>query len=460
MPPRSKNSAGPMAARSNLKTDGLPSWPEFRASLSDSEWLRALSEAGQEASQEELEAAQYLWRELWARSTQLAPPGEWRIWLLLAGRGFGKSRSGAEYIREGIERDGCKRVALVGRTAPDVRDVMVEGESGLLAVCPPWMGALYQPSRRRVVFRGEGVRGAVAHLYSADEPALLRGPQHDRAWADELATWQYVEAWDNLLLGLRLGADPRCCVTTTPKRVKLVKDLLKDESCRKTTGSTYDNIANLAPAFIQQIIKRYEGTSLGRQELHAEFLSDVEGALWTQALIEENRVKALPCDLVRVVVGIDPSTTSNEDTSAEAGIIVGGLGEDGHGYVLEDLSAVLSPLQWSKRGVQAYHGWKADRLVAEVNNGGDMVEFTVRVADPMVSFKKLTASRGKHTRAEPIAALAERHMIHHVGCFGTLEDQMTSWVPGESSPDRMDAMVWVMTELMLDPTGAPNIREL
>ncbi len=448
-----------MGDRFSSMMRGADSLGALKQSLSGNEWLSVLSEAGREATETELQIAPYLWREVWARSSQLPPAGEWRIWLLLAGRGFGKTRSGAEFIREGIER-GCRRAALVGRTAPDVRDVMVEGESGLLAVCPPWMGALYRPSKRRVIFRGDGVRGAVCTLYSADEPALLRGPQHDIAWADELATWQYREAWDNLLLGLRLGEDPRCCATTTPKRVPIIKELLSDSTCWKTGGSTYDNLANLAPAFIQQIIARYEGTSLGRQELHAEFLQDVEGALWTQQRIEQTRVSRVPCELVRVVVGIDPSASSNVERSNEAGILVGGLGVDGHGYVLEDVSGIYTPHQWATKAVTAYHAWKADRLVAETNNGGDMVEYTVRVADAQVAYKKLTASRGKHTRAEPVAALYERGLIHHVGCFGTLEDQMSSWVPGEDSPDRMDALVWVMTELMLDPMGVPNIRSL
>lgn len=421
------------------------------------EWHQRLVQASQKASPQELAVSRYLWRDLWARPSQLPPVGTWRAWLLLAGRGFGKTRSGAEYIRAGVE-EGCRRLALVGRTSADVRDTMVEGESGLLAVCPPWMGAQYQPSRRRVIFRGLG--HVTAFLYSADEPDLLRGPQHDRAWADEISSWQYKEAFDNLDFGLRLGADPRMVATTTPRRTPLMKDLLTQQDCRITGGSTYENVAHLPASFIRRIVTRYEGTSLGRQELHAQVLDDVEGALWTQAVLDRCRVPRLPCDLARVVVAIDPSATSDAETSNEAGIIVGGLGTDGHGYILQDVSGVMSPLEWAKKGVTAYHGWKADRLVAETNNGGDMVEATVRVADPNVAYKKVIASRGKHTRAEPVAALFERGMVHMVGCFAQLEDQLTTWLPGDESPDRLDAMVWVITELMLDKTGAPKIREL
>lgn len=355
---------------------------------------------------------------------------------------------------------GYKRIALVGRTAADVRDVMVKGESGLLACCPPWWKAKPMLSNRHIRFDADPYRDVTVSLYSAEEPDLLRGPQHDLAWADEVAAWQYDEAWDNLLLGLRLPPDPRVVATTTPKRRPLIRKLLDDPAVVKTFGSTYDNAANLAPTFLSHIVNRYEGTSLGRQELYAEFLSDVEGALWSHAMIEQHRVEAMPCEAVRIVVAIDPSTTSNAGTSAEAGIVVAALGQDDQVYILKDCSLVATPLQWATVAVKAYDEFDADRLIAETNNGGDMVELTVRMVNPKVSFKKVTATRGKATRAEPIAALYEQGRVHHVGCFPQLEDQMTTWTPGDTSPDRMDALVWAVTELAVQRDPTPNVRWL
>lgn len=387
-------------------------------------------------------AIYYDWR-TWARPNQLPPEGDWRIWLLLAGRGFGKTRTGAEWVRAEVESGRRGRIALVAPTAADGRDVMVEGESGILAISPPWFRPLYEPSKRRLTWPN----GAIATVYSADEPDRLRGPQHDGAWADELAAWQYPEAWDMLMFGLRLGQDPRAVVTTTPKPVRLIKELLADKTVAVTRGSTYENAANLAPAFLRQIVAKYEGSRLGRQELYAEILEDVEGALWQRQRIDELRVARAP-ELLRVVVAVDPSA-SDDDTSDEAGIIVAGVSRDGHGYVLADLSGRLSPDGWARRAVHAYKEWLADRIVAEVNNGGDMVEHTIRTVDPGVPIKKLHASRGKFTRAEPVAALYEQGKVHHVGYFPALEDQMCTWTPGQPSPDRMDAMVWALTELMI-----------
>ena len=388
----------------------------------------------------------YHWR-AWARPEQIAPPGDWRSWLVMAGRGFGKTRTGAEWVREQVESGRCGRVALVARTTADVRDVMVEGESGIMAICPPWNRPHYEPSKRRITWRN----GAMATTYSADKPDMLRGPQHDGAWADELAAWRYPEAWDMLMFGLRLGADPRCCVTTTPRPTKIIKELVQSVTTVITGGSTYDNVANLAQAFIEQIIRKYEGTRLGQQELYAKLLEDNPGALWQRDLIEQYRVVRMP-EMKRIVVALDPSATGGEEAD-EAGIIVAGRGVDDHMYVLEDLSLRASPLGWGRAAVTAYHKHGADRLVAEVNNGGEMVELTVRTIDTNVSYKSVHASRGKQTRAEPIAALYEQGRCHHVGLFGELEDEMCQWMPGDGSPNRLDALVWAGTELMLDSSA-------
>lgn len=274
----------------------------------------------------------------WGRATQVEPPGDWRTWLILAGRGFGKTRAGAEWVQAQVEI-GRRRLALIGPTAADVRDVMVEGESGLLSILPPRSRPRYQPSRRRLIWPD----GAVAFLYSAQEPERLRGPQHDGAWADELAAWSQPQAvWDQLQLGLRLGPDPKCVVTTTPKPIPLLRQLVSDPSTIVSRGSTYDNKANMPAAFIERIIRRFEGTRLGRQELHAELLFDVPGALWTHETIDGCRVRTAP-DLRRVVVAVDPSGSSGGDEGDQQGVIVAGLGVDGRGYVLADRTCRLSP---------------------------------------------------------------------------------------------------------------------
>jgi predicted phage terminase large subunit-like protein len=386
-----------------------------------------------------------------ARPSQLAPSGDWRIWLLLAGRGFGKTRSGAEWVREQAETGKAGRIALVAPTAADVRDVIIEGESGLLAIAPDHARPLYEPSKRRLTWPN----GAIATAYSADEPERLRGPQHDAAWCDELASWRYPDAWDMLMLGLRLGKDPRAVVTTTPKPTRLLRDLLSraGTDVAVTRGSTMENEANLASAFLAQIVRRYEGTRLGRQELDAELLDDAPNAMWTRDLIERAHVAAAP-SLRRIVVAIDPATTSGEE-SDETGIVVAGVGVDGEGYVLDDLSGRLAPTEWARRAVAAYQRHEADRVVAEVNAGGEMVEATLRVVDRNVSFKAVHASKGKVARAEPVAALYEQGRVHHVGAFPALEDQMCSFTTGYDrssagmSPDRLDALVWALTELML-----------
>src|SRR6516164_2547621 len=347
-----------------------------------------------------------------------APQGNWRIWLLLAGRGFGKTRTGAELIRARVAASTARRLALVAPTAADARNVMVEGESGILAISPPWDRPLYEPSKRRLTWQN----GAIATLYSADEPERLRGPQHDATWCDELGSWRRPEAWDMLMFGLRLGTDPRVVVTTTPRPTTLIRALVADPTAVVTRGSTYENRANQPPAFLDQIIRKYEGTRLGRQEIEAELLDDVPGALWTRGIIEAARAHNAP-SLIRVVVAIDPAATSTADAD-ETGIIVAGKDGQGQGWVLADASGRYQPTEWARTAIAAYRSHRADRVVAEVNHGGEMVEATLRVIDPNVAFAAVRASRDKVTRAEPVAALYEQGRVHHVGTFPQLEDQM------------------------------------
>jgi phage terminase large subunit-like protein len=389
---------------------------------------------------------QHDWTGLWARPEQLRPPGDWILWLILAGRGWGKSRTGAECIRDWIEAGTCGRVALVARTAADARDVMVDGESGLLAISPPWFRPVYEPSKRRLTWPN----GAIATTYTAEEPDALRGPQHDGAWCDEIASWKYPEdAYNNLLFGLRLGTNPRIVGTTTPKPTRHMRALIADATTAVTKGKTQENAPNLARTFLRQVVGKYLGTSLGRQELDAEMLEDVAGALWKRDVIDDLRRRLAP-ELRRVVVAIDPAVT-NKAGSDETGIITVGLGSDGHAYVLEDLSGHYSPDGWGRRAVAAYDRRQADIIVAEVNNGGDMVGHTINTVRSNVHFKAVHASRGKRVRAEPVAALYEQGKVHHVGAFAELEDQLTTWdsSTGEESPDRLDALVWALTELML-----------
>ena len=319
----------------------------------------------------------------------------------------------------------------------------MEGESGLLRVFPESQRPTYYPSKRRVEFHN----GAVAFCYSAEEPERLRGPQHHSAWCDELAAWKYPQdTWDNLMMGLRLGADPRCVVTTTPRPIQTLKSIIKDPHTRTTRASTFDNRDNLAPGFIDAILTRYEGTRLGRQELYAELLEDNPGALWKRQQIDDLRVAQAP-DLVRVVVGVDPSATAGGD---ETGIVVVGKGADGHLYVIGDHSTKGTPQAWGTAANRAFIGSKADRVIYEANQGGDMVAHVLRTVNPSIPLKAVHASRGKRTRAEPISALYEQGKVHHVGSHAILEDQMCEWTPddpGAHSPDRMDALVWACTEL-------------
>src|SRR5262252_4183235 len=388
----------------------------------------------------EANAFQYDWRYR-ARPEQLPPAEPWRIWLLLAGRGFGKTRSGAEWVRAEVKA-GRRRIALVGPTAADARHVMVEGASGILAISPDPERPLYEPSKRRLTWPN----GAIATTYSADEPERLRGPQHDAAWCDELGAWRYAEAWDMLMFGMRLGADPRTVVTTTPRPAKLIRGLVRDPICEVTRGTSYENRGNLAPAFFDQIIRKYQGTRLGRQELDAELLEDTPGALWSHGIIDAARQAAAP-HLVRIVVAIDPAATSGEEAD-ETGIVVAGKDHQGHGYVLADASGRHQPVEWAKIAVAAYRSHHADRIVAERNNGGAMVEATIRMVDSNVPVTTVWASRGKAARAEPVSALYEQGRVHHIGTFPKLEDQMCAFTTDFDraragySPDRLDALVW------------------
>lgn len=515
----------------------------------------------------------------WARPNQLAPSGDWRTWLVLAGRGFGKTKLGSEWVRSLVETKRARRIALVAPTAADARDVMVEGASGILNVCPPWCKPIYEPSKRRIVWPN----GAIATTYSAEEPDRLRGPQHDFAFCflgntqitlsngqtkeiqaiqagdsvltrdgarkvlvsrrtqesakvyqltlsdgrsivgtaehpifcrgkwiplamlqpgdllcalaskrapgliairvrsvtplytthpvydltvegaheffangilvhncDEIAAWRYPETWDQLRFGLRLGTNPQTLVTTTPRPTELIRNLARDKSTVVTKGTTYDNYENLAEGFFEDIIARYEGTRIGRQEIYADILDDLPGALWQRSNIDKYRVIDAPSSLAQIVVGVDPAVTSGE-SSNETGIIVAAIGTNHQGYVLDDYSCKDTPDGWARRVVKAYKEYKADYIVAEVNNGGDLVESIIRTIDPNVRYKKVHASRGKVVRAEPVAALYEQGKIHHVGTLAALEDQMCLYTPLDypGSPDRVDALCWVFTEIML-----------
>ena len=410
-------------------------------------------------SDEEALQLRYTWQ-AWARDKQLSEleaNWDWTIWLILAGRGFGKSRTGAEQTIAWADEDTHARIALVGRTAADVRDVMVEGESGILACSPPWFRPKYEPSKRRLTWPN----GAMATTYSADEPDALRGPQHSKAWGDEPAAWKYTDTHDQLMFGLRLGRKPQAVYTTTPRATKFIKGLIKQRTTHTTKGTTYENLANLAPTFQEQVIGRYEGTRLGRQELEGLILDDNERALWKrEAMIEALRVTEAP-PLKRIVVGVDPSVHDGTDIDnqdlAECGIIVAGLGLNNHGYLLDDKSLMGSPMAWAKEAVTALRKNKADRIVAEINNGGALVEIVIRVVDKTVPYKHVRAARGKITRAEPISSFAEQQKIHHVGIFPEVEDQLCNWEQGMKSPDRLDAYVWAFTELMVgDGTLSPR----
>ena len=431
-------------------------------------WLRSIGKADRARLVRHLTAAEAdrlksHWT-YWARPEQLPPPGDWRLWLVCAGRGFGKTRTGAEWVGTVARSTPGARIALVGSTIGEARAVMVEGESGILACSPAGDRPQFEASLRRLTWSN----GAQASLYSAAEPESLRGPQHSHAWCDEIGKWdnasaRAVQAWDNLLLGLRLGTMPRVLATTTPRAVPLLQRLFAeaeyDPAIAVTRGSTWDNGANLPLPFLAAMRAQYGLTALGRQELEGEMLADVEGALWTRAMIERGREVLHQGTLTRIVIGVDPPASATGD---ECGIVVCGLNEDGQGKVLADRSlAGASPEKWARAVSAAAIEFQADRVVAEANQGGDMVASVLRAADCQMPVRLVHASRGKAARAEPVAALYETGRVNHVGQFPALEDQLCGLMAGGGyegpgrSPDRADALVWALSELMLGKAGAP-----
>lgn len=449
------------------------------ANESNESWLKRLPPhlrtlALSEFSDSELDRMEWDWPAYHARPNQILPgtPGaaeprtDWLFWLLLAGRGYGKTRTGAEAVREWAI-DPSERILMIAPTASDVRETMIEGPSGLMSCYPDGQKPVYNPSRHLVTFPS----GAVGITRSADEPERLRGPQFRKFWADEVCSWNYLqEAWDQIMFGFRQkAAQLQGVITTTPKPHKVLKALVADPGTITTRGSSHDNRENLSEVWYEKVIKPFEGTRLGRQEIYAEILEDVQGALWTRQLIEAGRITSAlpPNEYARIVVAIDPSVTAGPDSS-ECGIIVCGLRWDGHVDVLADGSLRDSPGQWARVAISLYKNWKADVIVGEVNNGGDLVEGNIKSVDINIPFRSVRASRGKLVRAEPIANLYEQGRVHHWVNPGNpkhleaLEDQMVSYVPlaGMDSPDRMDALVWAITELLIDTEEVGGSRSL
>lgn len=384
-----------------------------------------------------------------ARPDQLAPSGDWNVWLILAGRGWGKTHTGAMDALIYALHNPESQVAVVTPTFGDLRRVAFGGVSGILKFLPPELmlngrGQGYNTSAQEIrLFNGSKILG-----FSATEPNRLRGPQFHRAWCDEVAAWQYPETFDQLMFGLRLGTDPRCVITTTPKPSPLIRNLMKRTNIAITTGNTFENSENLAPAALQQLREKYENTRLGRQELYAEVLDENEGALWSYKMLDETRCRKedMP-EFQRIVVAIDPAVTSNDD-SDETGIVVCGKGIDGRYYLIADESGKMTPDGWGRMAVDCYYRYEADRIVAETNNGGDLVERLIRTVDDKVPYTPVHASRGKMVRAEPIAAMYEQKKVSHVGIFSELEEQLCSYTAtSRQSPDRLDALVWALTEL-------------
>lgn len=422
--------------------------------ISRLEWLATLSADDRKAylsyfSNEEIARLLESY-EFKARPKQYFPVGDWRIWLLLSGRGFGKSFVGSNWVIHQAQTQKYP-IALIGSNAADVRDYMIEqGESSIMKQCPTWFTPQYQPSKRRLVFPN----GVVAIAYTAEAPDQLRGFNGNSCWSDELAKYQYPkETWNNLQFALRLGNNPKICLTTTPRPIALIKELWKDPSVIKTVGSTVENKSNLADSFIHYVYEKYSGTRLGRQELEGEILFDVPGALFSYTNLDQYRVSKAP-DLKQIVVAIDPAVTANEDSN-ETGIIVAGIDENDQGYTLEDASSIYHPNEWANKAIQLYDKYKASYIVAEVNQGGDLIANTIKqtaksLNHSFIPIKTVHATKGKYTRAEPVGALYEQGKIHHVGNFPTLEDQMCTFLPGDDiSPDRMDALVWAYYFLLV-----------
>jgi phage terminase large subunit-like protein len=398
----------------------------------------------------------------WARPNQQLPPSgiEFRNWLVLGGRGAGKTRAGAEWVRalalgifEPVVRR-CQRIAIIAPTFDEARMVMIEGQSGLLSVHHPKERPIYRPSTRTVTWRN----GAVAQVFSAEEPDSLRGPQFDAVWCDELAKWKHAEtAWMNVQMALRLGEVPQAVITTTPRPTKMIRELINDAATVVTRSRTIENAHNLAPRFFGDVMARYGGTTLARQELDGEVIADDPDALWRRDMIELYHLKDEPA-LKRIVVAVDPPATSSAKSNA-CGIVCVGLGTDGRCYVLEDASVKrMRPLQWAERVVKVARRWNADRVVAEVNQGGEMVRELLKQVDATLPIKSVHATRGKQARAEPVAALYEQGRVSHVGGFAALEDEMCSVIGEGASPDRLDALVWAVTELMLKKMQEPRVR--
>ena len=404
------------------------------------------------------------WFGLWARDDQKPPAnGNWRNWLILGGRGAGKTRAGAEWVKARATGQGldtgtlAKRIALVAPTFNEARMVMIEGVSGLLAIHDESWRPVFEPTKKLLTWPN----GAVAQVFTAEEPDGLRGPQFDAAWCDELAKWKYAEnVWNMLQFTLRLGENPRAVITTTPRPIPLLKRLLADDGTVTSRATTFDNSANLAKPFLDEVLKRYGGTKLGRQELNGELIEDDPEALFQRDKIEATRISTAP-ELRRVVVAVDPPAGFGKTNNA-CGIVCAGLGVDGRCYVLDDCSAHgLRPAQWAKRIVALYHARQSDRVVAEVNQGGAMVEQVLREVDPNLSFRAVHATRGKQARAEPVAALYEQGRVSHVGAFPELEDEMCSAIGlATKSPDRLDALVWAVSDLMLRRRAEPRVRIL
>lgn len=404
--------------------------------------------------------------DFWARDDQLPPEGDWLTWLMLGGRGAGKTRAGAEWVRALVEgRPGwterpCGRIALVGETMADVREVMVEGPSGLLAIAPAATRPRFQPSRRRL----EWDNGAVALMFSSEDPESLRGPQFDAAWADELGKWRHQEeSFDMLQFGLRLGSLPRQVITTTPRATPLVRKLVAMERTAVTRAATRANLAHLAPGFLERVVGRYAGTRLGRQELDGELIEDRADALFSRAAIEALRVGGAP-PLARIVVAVDPPASGRRGADS-CGIVACGVTAGGAGYVLADASvSEARPDRWAAAAIGLYRALSADALVAEVNQGGDMVASVIGNVDPDVPVTPVRATRGKYLRAEPVAALYAQGRVRHAGRFAALEDEMADFGPdglsNGRSPDRLDALVWALTVLMLRTGSGPRVRVL
>ena len=428
--------------RVNAITSHIVSLPQDLRGSTVRTYLRDLPEP-------EAARLNYNWP-LHARDSQLPPEGDWDTWLILAGRGFGKTRTGAEWVRDQVESRAAHRIALVARTLPEAQSIMIEGESGLLNICPPSNQPTYEPSKRKLTWPN----GAFALAFSSHEPDQLRGPQFDAAWCDELASWEYPnETWDNLNFALRLGRRPRSVVTTTPKTVELVRSLPNRPGVHVTRGSTYENQDNLPPSFFNGLIDQYDGTRIGQQEIHAELMDEDEDALWKREWIENARLRTQP-PLSRIVVAVDPAM-STKPTSSETGIVV--VGADmrrQHAYVLADESGRLSPNNWALRVIHLYDKFNATMIVVEDNAGGQMAEATIQNAvDRTLPVKTVKARRGKYIRAEPVASLYEQSRVHHVGRFPALEDQMCTWnadLGPSQSPDRADALVHAVTQLILN----------